>query len=45
MITKKDAMAFVKQLEELEAEKKIEEDRGPLDLTRRVDEFDVVVIL
>ena len=40
MITKKDAMAFVKQLEELEAEKKIEEDRGPLDLTRRVDELE-----
>ena len=33
-------MAFVKQLEELEAEKKIEEDRGPLDLTRRVDELE-----
>jgi uncharacterized protein (UPF0335 family) len=40
VITKKDAMAFVKQLEELEAEKKIEEDRGPLDLTRRVDELE-----
>ena len=40
MITKKDAMAFVKQLEELEAEKKIEDDRGPLDLTRRVDELE-----
>ena len=33
-------MAFVKQLEELEAEKKIEDDRGPLDLTRRVDELE-----
>tara|TARA_R110002124_G_scaffold266808_1_gene433769 strand:- start:51 stop:254 length:204 start_codon:yes stop_codon:yes gene_type:complete len=40
VITKKDAMAFVKQLEELEAEKKIEDDRGPLDLTRRVDELE-----
>ena len=40
MITKKDAMAFVKQLEELKAEKKLEDDRGPLDLTRRVDELE-----
>jgi len=40
VITKEDAMAFVKQLEELEAEKKLEDDRGPLDLTRRVDELE-----
>ena len=40
MITREDAMAFVKQLEELKAEKKLEEDRGPLDLTRRVDELE-----
>ena len=40
MITKEDALAFVKQLEELEAEKKLEDDRGPLDLTRRVDELE-----
>ena len=33
-------MAFVKQLEELKAEKKLEDDRGPLDLTRRVDELE-----
>ena len=40
MITKEDALAFVKQLEELKAEKKLEDDRGPLDLTRRVDELE-----
>ena len=40
VITREDAMAFVKQLEELKAEKKLEEDRGPLDLTRRVDELE-----
>ena len=40
MITKEDAIAFVKQLEELKAEKKLEDDRGPLDLTRRVDELE-----
>ena len=40
MITKEDALAFVKQLEEFKAEKKIEDDRGPLDLTRRVDELE-----
>ena len=38
MITKEDAMAFVKQLEDLEAEQKLKEDRGPLDLTRRIEE-------
>ena len=40
MITKEDAIAFVKQLEELKAEKKLEDDRGTLDLTRRVDELE-----
>tara|TARA_R110000803_G_scaffold97175_1_gene165321 strand:+ start:34 stop:237 length:204 start_codon:yes stop_codon:yes gene_type:complete len=40
VITKEDAIAFVKQLEELKAEKKLEDDRGPLDLTRRVDELE-----
>jgi len=39
VITKEDAMAFVKQLEELKAEKQLENDRGPLDLTKRVDEL------
>ena len=33
-------MAFVKQLEDLEAEQKLKEDRGPLDLTRRIEELD-----
>ena len=33
-------MAFVKQLEELKAEQQLKEDRGPLDLTRRIDELD-----
>ena len=40
MITKEDAMAFVKQLEDLEAEQKLKEGRGPLDLTRRIDELE-----
>ena len=40
MITKEDAMAFVKQLEELKAEQQLKEDRGPLDLTRRIDELE-----
>ena len=40
MITKEDAIAFVKQLEDLEAEQKLKEDRGPLDLTRRIDELE-----
>ena len=40
MITKEDAMAFVKQLEELKAEQQMKEDRGPLDLTRRIDELE-----
>ena len=33
-------MAFVKQLEDLEAEQKLKEDRGPLDLTRRIEELE-----
>ena len=40
MITKEDAMAFVKQLEELKAEQQLKEDRGPLDLTRRIEELE-----
>ena len=40
MITKEDAIAFVKQLEELKAEQQLKEDRGPLDLTRRIDELE-----
>ena len=40
MITKEDAMAFVKQLEDLEVEQKLKEDRGPLDLTRRIEELE-----
>ena len=40
MITKEDAIAFVKQLEDLEAEQKLKEDRVPLDLTRRIDELE-----
>jgi chaperonin cofactor prefoldin len=40
MITKEDAVAFVKQLEDLEAEQKLKEDRGPLDLTRRIEELE-----
>ena len=40
MITKEDAMAFVKQLEELKVEQQLKEDRGPLDLTRRIDELE-----
>ena len=33
-------MAFVKQLEDLEAEQKLKEERGPLDLTRRIEELE-----
>ena len=33
-------MAFVKQLEDLEAEQKLKEDRGPLDQTRRIEELE-----
>ena len=33
-------MAFVKQLDELKAEQQLKEDRGPLDLTRRIDELE-----
>ena len=40
MITKEDAVAFAKQLEDLEAQQKLKEDRGPLDLTRRIDELE-----
>ena len=40
MITKEDAIAFVKQLEELKAEQQLKEDRGHLDLTRRIDELE-----
>ena len=40
MITKEDAIAFVKQLEELKAEQQLKEDRGPLDLTTRIDELE-----
>ena len=40
MITKEDAIAFVKQLEDLEAQQKLKEDRGPIDLTRRIDELE-----
>ena len=40
MITKEDAMAFVKQLEELKVEQQLKEDRGPLELTRRIDELE-----
>ena len=40
MITKEDAVAFAKQLEELKAEQQLKEDRGPLDLTRRIDELE-----
>jgi len=40
MITKEDAIAFTKQLEELKAEQQLKEDRGPLDLTRRIDELE-----
>ena len=40
MKTKEDAIAFVKQLEELKAEQQLKEDRGPLDLTRRIDELE-----
>ena len=53
MITKEDAVAFAKQLEELRKERVIGDevlvkdlkkllldDRGPLDLTRRIDELE-----
>ena len=40
MITKEDAIAFVKQLEELKAEQQLKEERGPLDLTRRIEELE-----
>ena len=53
MITKEDAIAFAKQLEELRKErvvgdevkvkdlrKLLLDDRGPLDLTRRIDELE-----
>jgi len=40
MITKEDAMAFVKQLDELKAEQQLKEERGPLDLTRRIEELE-----
>jgi|TARA_R100001594_G_scaffold107163_2_gene141744 hypothetical protein len=53
MITKEDAIAFTKQLEELRKErvvgdevkvkdlrKLLLDDRGPLDLTRRIDELE-----
>ena len=40
MITKEDAIAFVKQLDELKAEQQLKKERGPLDLTRRIDELE-----
>ena len=40
MITKEDAIAFLKQLDELKAEQQLKEERGPLDLTRRIDELE-----
>ena len=40
MMTKEDAIAFVRQLEELKAEQQLKEERGPLDLTRRIDELE-----
>ena len=44
MITKEDAVAFVKQLEELKADAKkidaIKEVKGPPDLTRRINELE-----
>ena len=40
MITKEDAIAFVKQLEELKAEQQLKEDRGPLDLTKRIEDLE-----
>ena len=40
MITKEDAIAFVKQLEDLKAEQKLKEDRGPLDLTKRIEDLE-----
>ena len=41
MITKEDAIAFVKQLDELKAEQQLKEERGPLDLTRRIEELEI----
>ena len=40
MITKEDAIAFVKQLDEPKAEQQLKEERGPLDLTRRIEELE-----
>ena len=44
MITTEDAVAFVKQLEELKADAKkidaIKEVKGPPDLTRRINELE-----
>ena len=40
MITKEHAIAFVKQLDELKAEQQLKEERGPLDLTRRIEELE-----
>ncbi len=40
MMTKEDAIAFVRQLEELKAEQQLKEDRGPMDLTRRIDDLE-----
>ena len=40
MITKEDAIAFVKQLDELKAKQQLKEERGPLDLTRRIEELE-----
>ena len=40
MITKEDAIAFVKQLDELKAEQQLKEERGPLDLTRRIEDLE-----
>ena len=33
-------MDFVKQLDELKAEQQLKEERGPLDLTRRIEELE-----
>ena len=40
MMTKEDSIAFVRQLEKLKAEQQLKEDRGPMDLTRRIDELE-----
>ena len=40
MMTKEDSIAFVRQLEKLKAEQQLKEDRGPLDLTRRIEELE-----